>query len=62
MLTLKLKRDEAVIVTDKGKIVGSIQVTEIHANYVRLGFRLPTSIGIDRETVHERKKEAGNAV
>ncbi len=56
MLILNRKEDQSVIITTEAGEEIEISVLEISGKYAKLGFSAPTSVGVDRKEVSERKK------
>lgn len=58
MLVLKRKRDERIMIGDDVELV----VVNVQGDRVKLGFRAPQDVLIQREEVHERIREERDSV
>lgn len=62
MLVLTRRRDQRVVLVKNGEVLGIVEIADIRGDAVRLGFELPTEIGVHRlELWHKMQREQAAA-
>lgn len=56
MLVISRRKDEMIVITKDGEVIGTVSVLQTRSDKARIGFEFLDEYRIDREEVHHTKR------